>query len=75
MFVLKDVLRPRLKLGSSGGGKEFQPDKYLTDRIKCISKSFVFQLGWVFSQAILLQDTHFLLILLLDPGIDIELVI
>ena len=42
MLVLKDVLRPRLKPGSSGGGKEFQPDKYLTDRIKCISKSFVF---------------------------------
>ena len=31
MLVLKDVLRPRLKPGSSGG-EEFQPDKYLTDR-------------------------------------------
>ena len=29
MLVLKDVLKPR----SSGGGGEFQPDKYLTDRI------------------------------------------
>ena len=36
MLVLKDVLRPCLRPGSSGGGKEFQPDKYLTDRIKCI---------------------------------------
>ena len=34
MLVLKDVLRPRLRPGLSGGGeKEFQPDKYLTDRI------------------------------------------
>ena len=33
MLVLKDVLRPRLKPGSSGGGEEFQPDKYLTDKI------------------------------------------
>ena len=24
------------------GGEEFQPDKYLTDRIKSISKSFIF---------------------------------
>ena len=40
MLVLKDVLRPRLKPGSSGGG-EFQPDKYLTDRNNSISKSFV----------------------------------
>ena len=24
MLVLKDVLRPRLKLSSSGGGEEFQ---------------------------------------------------
>ena len=31
MLVLKDVLRPHLKLGSSGG-EEFQTDKYLTDR-------------------------------------------
>ena len=31
MLVLKDVLRPHLKPGSSGGGEEFQPDKYLTD--------------------------------------------
>ena len=30
MLVLKDVLRPCLKPGSSGG-EEFQPDKYLTD--------------------------------------------
>ena len=32
MLVLKDVLRPCLKPISSGG-EEFQPDKYLTDRI------------------------------------------
>ena len=32
MLVLKDVLRPHLKPGSSGGGgKEFQLDKYLTE--------------------------------------------
>ena len=31
MLALKDVLRPRFKPGSSGGGEEFQPDKYLTD--------------------------------------------
>ena len=42
MLVLKDVLKPRLKPGSSGG-EEFQPDKYLTYRIKCISKSFIWQ--------------------------------
>ena len=41
MLVLKDVLRPHLKPVSSGG-EEFQPDKYLTDRIKSISKSFIF---------------------------------
>ena len=40
MLVLKDVSRPRLKHSSTGGG-EFQPDKYLTDRIKSISKLFV----------------------------------
>ena len=33
MLVLKDVLRPRLKPISSGG-KEFQPDKYVTDSNK-----------------------------------------
>ena len=41
MLVLKDVSRPRLKPGSSGG-EGIQPDKYLTDRIKSISKSFIF---------------------------------
>ena len=39
MLVLKDVLKPRLKPSSSGGGEEFQPDKYLTDRTMCLSKS------------------------------------
>ena len=34
MFVLKDVFRPRLKPISSGGGKEFQPAKYLADSNK-----------------------------------------
>ena len=55
MLVLKDVLRPRLKPSSSGGGEEFQPDKYLTDRIKWISMLFIFQLCCVFKQAMLLQ--------------------
>ena len=40
MLVLKDVLRPRLKLSSSrGGGEEFQPDKYLTDSDAFLYKS------------------------------------
>ena len=58
MLVLKDVLRPRLKPISSGG-KEFQPDKYLTDRIKCIYKSLIFQLCYIISQAILLESPNY----------------
>ena len=53
MLVLKDVLRPHLKPVSSGG-EEFQPDKYLTDRIRSISKSFIFtkiSLNLIYSQS------------------------
>ena len=39
MLVLKDILKPRLKPSSSGGGEEIQPDKYLKDRTVCLSKS------------------------------------
>ena len=40
MLVLKDVLRPRLQPGSSGG-EEFRPDKYLTDSDVFLSTSII----------------------------------
>ena len=57
---IKRCIRPILKPISSGG-EEFQPDKYLTDRIKWISMSFIFQLCCVFRQTILLQNISYLL--------------
>ena len=57
MLVLKDVL-DLVWNRFHQGGKEFQPDKYLTDRIKWISMSFIFQLRCVFKQTILLQSIN-----------------
>ena len=42
MLVLKDVIKPRLEPGSSGG-REFQPDKYLTDSAVFLSKSILYK--------------------------------
>ena len=49
MLVLKDVLDLVWNRFSQGGGKEFQPDKYLTDSVKFYpSHISVFNIGFYY---------------------------